>query len=89
MLAVMACDLAAKNRAQKALAKGVDFVEQKRGTGPDGESSQSTSASRGLQHGLALADRRSPQDQRRKWQRRGKLLQPDLLLGAAGFRQQP
>ena len=80
MLAVMARHLAAENRAQEALAKGVDLVEQKHGTGPGGESSQGTGASRGLQNGLALADRRSPQDQRRKWQRRGKLLQPDLLL---------
>ena len=80
MLAVMACDLAAENRAQEALAKGVDFIEQKRGTGPGGESSQGTGARRRLQHGLALADRRGPQDQRREWQRRGKLLQPDLLL---------
>ena len=74
MLAVMARHLAPENRAQEALAKRVDLVEQKRGTGPGGESSQGTSASRGLQHGFALADRRGPQDQRRKWQRRGKLL---------------
>jgi hypothetical protein len=80
MLAVMACDLATEEGPQEALAKGVDFIEQNRGTGPDGESGQGTSASRGFQHGLALADRRRPQDQRREWQRRGKLLQPDLLL---------
>ncbi|KUP92764.1 hypothetical protein TRIHO_23560 [Tritonibacter horizontis] len=80
MLAVMARHLAAENRAQEALAKGVDLVEQKRGTSPGGESGQCTGASRGLQNGLALADRRGLQDQRRKWQRRGKLLQPDLLL---------
>ena len=36
MLAVMARHLAAENRAQKALAKGVDFIEHKRGTGPGG-----------------------------------------------------
>ena len=80
MLPVMACDLAAEERAQEALAKGVDLVEQKRSTGPGSETGQGTGASRGLQHDLALADRRSPQDQRRKWQRRGELLQPDLLL---------
>ncbi len=44
MLAVMACDLAAENRAQEALAKGVDLVEQKRGTGPGGDSGQGTGA---------------------------------------------
>ena len=80
MLAVMARHLAAENRAQEALAKGVDFIEQKRGTGPGGESSQGTGASRGLQHGLALADRRGPHRHGRECQRRGKLLQPDLLL---------
>ena len=74
MLAVMARHLAPENRAQEALAKRVDLVEQKRGTGPGGESSQGTSASRGLQHGLALANGCRPQGQRRKWQRRGKLL---------------
>ena len=74
MLAVMARHIATKDRAQKALAKGVDLVEHKGGTGPGGESCQGTGASRGLQHGLALANGCRPQGQRRKWQRRGKLL---------------
>jgi hypothetical protein len=38
---------------------------------------------------LALANGCRPHDHGRERQRRGKLLQPDLLLGAAGFRQQP
>ena len=71
------------------MAKGVDFIERKRGTGPGSKTGQSTGASRGLQHGLALANGCRPHGQGGKWQWRGKLLQPDLLLGAAGFRQQP
>lgn len=39
MLPVMARHLAAEDRAQEALAKGIDFIEQKCGTGPVGESS--------------------------------------------------
>jgi|GEM_PF-5251958 len=89
MLAVLARHLAAENRAQEALAKGVDFIEHKRGNGPGGESCQGTGARRGLQHGLAPADRRGPHDHCRERQRCGKLLQPDLLLGAARFRQEP
>ncbi|MHA6327252.1 hypothetical protein [Roseivivax sp. CAU 1753] len=88
MFAVVACDLSAENRAQETLTKGVDFIEHKRGTGPGSESSQGTSAGGWFEHGLALADRSRPHGQGGKWQWRGKLLQPDLLLGAAGFRQQ-
>ncbi len=80
MLAVMARHLAAENRAQEALARGVDFIDYKHGTGPGGESSQGTGASRGLQHSLALANGCRPHDHCRERQRRGKLLQPDLLL---------
>ena len=80
MLAVMARHIAAKDRAQKALAKGVDLVEQKRGTSPFRESSESAGASRGLQNGLALANGCRPHGHCRERQRRGKLLQPDLLL---------
>ena len=80
MLTVMARHIAAKDRAQKALAKGVDLVEHKGGTGPGSENCQGTGASRGLQNGLALADRSRPHSQGGKWHWRGKLLQPDLLL---------
>ena len=89
MLAIMACHLAAENRAQETLAKGINLIEQKLGTGPGGESGEGTRASRGLQHGLALADRCGTHGQGREWQRRGKLLQPDLLLRPACFRQEP
>ena len=80
MLAVVTRHIAAEDRAQEVLAKGVDLVEQKCGSGPGGKSSQSTRASRGLQNGLALANGCRPHSQGGKWQRRGKLLQPDLLL---------
>ena len=89
MFPVMACDLAAENRAQEALAKGVDFIEQKRGTGPCSESSRGTRTSRRLQHGLTLANGCRPHRQGRERQRRGELLQPDLLLRPAGFREEP
>src|SRR6056297_4265840 len=88
MLTVMARHIAAKYRAQKALAKGLDLVEHKGGTGPGGESGQGASSCGWFEHGLALADRSRPHGQGGKWQWRGKLLQLDLLLGAAGFRQQ-
>ena len=78
MLAVMARHLATENRAQEVLAKGVNFIEHKRGTGPGGESGQGTSASRGLQHGLALADRSRLHRKCGKRQRRGKLHRPDF-----------
>ena len=80
MLPVVTRHLAAEEGAQEVLAKGVDLVEQKRGTGPGGESGQGTGASRGLQHSLALANGCRPHDHCRERQRRGKLLQPDLLL---------
>ena len=80
MLTIVTCHLAPEDRAQEALAKRIDLVEQKRGACAGGESGQGASSGGWLQHGLALADRSRPHGQRREWQRRGELLQSDLLL---------